>query len=274
MAKVNGATLMARSLKQQGVEYMFGIVGFPVQPIAAAAQEEGIRYIGMRNEQSASYAAQAVGYLTGRPGAALVGLRPRRGAWSLGPRQRAAELLADDPDRRRLGHSTRTAWARSRRSGRCRSPPRSASSPMRSSTCTAFRSMSKWPCATRSTAGPVRPIWTCPTTSSWVRSRRRRSTRPPTVAEPPRMQALDTDIERALNVLEIRRTAAGDRRQGHGLVARGRRGARLHRAHAGAVPRLTDGQGRHGRHPSPLGRRRPLPRAAGSRCHRPAAARG
>jgi 2-hydroxyacyl-CoA lyase 1 len=72
MAKVNGATLMARSLKQQGVEFMFGIVGFPVGPIAVAAQKEGIRYIGMRNEQSASYAAQAVGYLTGRPGAALV----------------------------------------------------------------------------------------------------------------------------------------------------------------------------------------------------------
>ena len=71
MGKVTGATLMARSLKQQGVDYMFGIVGFPVQPIAAAAQEEGITYIGMRNEQSASYAAQAVGYLTGRPGACL-----------------------------------------------------------------------------------------------------------------------------------------------------------------------------------------------------------
>ncbi len=71
MAKVTGATLMARSLKQQGVEYMFGIVGFPVQPIAAAAQEAGIKYIGMRNEQSASYAAQAAGYLTGRPGACL-----------------------------------------------------------------------------------------------------------------------------------------------------------------------------------------------------------
>jgi 2-hydroxyacyl-CoA lyase 1 len=43
-----------------------------VQPIAAAAQKEGITYVGMRNEQSASYAAQAVGYLTGRPGACLV----------------------------------------------------------------------------------------------------------------------------------------------------------------------------------------------------------
>jgi 2-hydroxyacyl-CoA lyase 1 len=72
MGKIDGATLMARSLKQQGVEYMFGIVGFPVGPIAAAAQQAGITYIGMRNEQSASYAAQAAGYLTGRPGAALV----------------------------------------------------------------------------------------------------------------------------------------------------------------------------------------------------------
>ena len=71
MGKVTGAQLMARSLKQQGVEFMYGIVGFPVQPIAAAAQEIGIKYIGMRNEQSASYAAQAADYLTGRPGACL-----------------------------------------------------------------------------------------------------------------------------------------------------------------------------------------------------------
>lgn len=71
MATVNGATLMARSLKQQGVDYMFGIVGFPVQGVAAAAQNEGITYIGMRNEQAASYAAHAAGYLTGRPQACL-----------------------------------------------------------------------------------------------------------------------------------------------------------------------------------------------------------
>jgi 2-hydroxyacyl-CoA lyase 1 len=72
MAKINGATLIARCLKQQGVEHMFGVVGFPVGPIAEAAQAAGIQYYGMRNEQSASYAAQAVGYLTGRPGACLV----------------------------------------------------------------------------------------------------------------------------------------------------------------------------------------------------------
>ena len=71
MSKITGATLLARSLKQQGVEYMFGVVGFPVQPVAAAAQVAGITYVGMRNEQAASYAAQAAGYLTGRPGACL-----------------------------------------------------------------------------------------------------------------------------------------------------------------------------------------------------------
>ena len=71
MGKIDGATLMARSLKQQGVDYMFGIVGFPVIGVAAAAQKAGITYIGMRNEQSASYAAQAAGYLTGRPQACL-----------------------------------------------------------------------------------------------------------------------------------------------------------------------------------------------------------
>jgi 2-hydroxyacyl-CoA lyase 1 len=72
MSEINGAELMARSLKQQGVECMFGIVGFPVQPIATACQEVGIRFYGMRNEQAASYATQAAGYLLGRPQACLV----------------------------------------------------------------------------------------------------------------------------------------------------------------------------------------------------------
>ena len=71
MATLDGNTLIARSLKKQGVEHMFGIVGFPVFGVAAAAQNEGIQFIGMRNEQAASYAAGAVGYFTGRPGACL-----------------------------------------------------------------------------------------------------------------------------------------------------------------------------------------------------------
>jgi 2-hydroxyacyl-CoA lyase 1 len=46
-------------LKQQGINHLFRLVGFPVGPIAAAPQKEGVAYIGMRNEQAASYAAQA-----------------------------------------------------------------------------------------------------------------------------------------------------------------------------------------------------------------------
>ena len=72
MAEIKGADLLAKSLKEQGVQYMFGVVGFPVGPIAEAAQKVGLPYIGMRNEQAASYAAGAVGFLTGRPGSCIV----------------------------------------------------------------------------------------------------------------------------------------------------------------------------------------------------------
>ena len=61
MADIDGATIIAKCLKANGVDYCFGIVGFPVQPIAAAMQKEGIRFIGMRHEQSAAYAAGAMG---------------------------------------------------------------------------------------------------------------------------------------------------------------------------------------------------------------------
>ncbi|XP_074623239.1 2-hydroxyacyl-CoA lyase 1-like [Acropora palmata] len=69
---MNGASLLASALKYKGVEYMFGVVGIPVIEVAGAAQAEGIKYIGMRNEQAACYAASAIGYLTGRPGVCLV----------------------------------------------------------------------------------------------------------------------------------------------------------------------------------------------------------
>ena len=69
---LTGAQVIARSLKSQGVKYVFGVVGFPVIEIGMAVQEAGIKYIGMRNEQAAAYAAGAIGYLTGMPGVCLV----------------------------------------------------------------------------------------------------------------------------------------------------------------------------------------------------------
>ena len=72
MAEIDGARLVARCLKQQGVDELFGVVGVPVTGIAAAAPSEGIRYIGTRHEQAAGYAAQAMSYLKGRIGACIV----------------------------------------------------------------------------------------------------------------------------------------------------------------------------------------------------------
>ncbi|KAH8647727.1 thiamine pyrophosphate enzyme, N-terminal TPP binding domain-containing protein [Xylariales sp. PMI_506] len=67
-----GAQIIARSLKDLGVTVIFGIVGVPVTEIAEHAIASGIRFIGFRNEQAASYAATAYGYLTGKPGVCLV----------------------------------------------------------------------------------------------------------------------------------------------------------------------------------------------------------
>lgn len=57
---------------QYNVQVVFGIVGIPVVEFAQVLQEVGIRFIGFRNEQAASYAASSYGYLTGKPGVLLV----------------------------------------------------------------------------------------------------------------------------------------------------------------------------------------------------------
>ncbi|KAJ8288093.1 hypothetical protein COCON_G00007520 [Conger conger] len=72
MEEVTGAQIIAEALRDQNVEYMFGIVGVPIMEVAMAAQAAGIKYVGMRNEQAACYAASAIGYLTGRPAVCLV----------------------------------------------------------------------------------------------------------------------------------------------------------------------------------------------------------
>ena len=69
---ITGAQIIAQALKGFGVKAIFGIVGIPVVEIAEEAINLGIRFIGFRNEQAASYAAGAYGYLTGLPGVCLV----------------------------------------------------------------------------------------------------------------------------------------------------------------------------------------------------------
>ena len=68
----SGAHIIARAIKDLGIQVIFGIVGIPVIEIAEQAIGLGIRFIGFRNEQAAGYAATAYGYLTGKPGTCLV----------------------------------------------------------------------------------------------------------------------------------------------------------------------------------------------------------
>jgi 2-hydroxyacyl-CoA lyase 1 len=72
MTAPTGAHIVAQSLHRIGVTVLFGIVGIPIVEIAEECINLGIKFIGFRNEQAASYAAGAYGYLTGRPGVCLV----------------------------------------------------------------------------------------------------------------------------------------------------------------------------------------------------------
>jgi 2-hydroxyacyl-CoA lyase 1 len=65
---IDGAGIVAKALKGQGAKHVFGICGIPVIELASYIQSEDIEYYGFRNEQAASYAAGAVGYMTSRPG--------------------------------------------------------------------------------------------------------------------------------------------------------------------------------------------------------------
>ena len=271
MATINGATLMARSLKQQGVDYMFGIVGFPVVPIAIAAQKEGITFIGMRNEQAASYATQAAGYLLGRPQACLVVSGPgvihalsglanaQQNNWpmiliggasgidqnGMGAFQEERQVLATTPFTKYshlvertdripfyVEQAVRTAWY-----GR---PGADLPRPARR----------RHP---RPGRGGRRARWR-------RRSRRRRAARPPTA-----------DVAAALAALQHAPSArsSSSARAWRGRVPR-TRCARFIETHRAAVPQLADGQGRDARRPPAVGRRGPLARAAGRRPRRAA----
>lgn len=62
----------AKLLKYYGVECIFGIVGIPIVTFANDLIAEGINFISCRNEQAASYAASAYGFLTNKPAVLLV----------------------------------------------------------------------------------------------------------------------------------------------------------------------------------------------------------
>src|SRR5882724_9024870 len=64
----DGFHLVVEALKLNGVDTIYGVAGIPITDLLRLAQNEGIRYIGFRHEQSAGNAAAIAGYLTQKPG--------------------------------------------------------------------------------------------------------------------------------------------------------------------------------------------------------------
>ena len=69
--QVTGMYILAKSLKNIGIDTMYGLVGIPVTEFAYLCQMEGIRFVGFRHEQQAGMAAATHGFLTKKPGVLL-----------------------------------------------------------------------------------------------------------------------------------------------------------------------------------------------------------
>ena len=244
-----------------------GSSGFRWARSPTAAQKEGITYVGMRNEQSASYAAQAVGYLTGRPGACLVVSGPgvvhalaglanaQQNGWPMILHRRRVGVLAQRHGRvpGRAPGADRDAVLQVRARGRARPPHpvlrRDGGQEL--DLRPARRELSRH--AGRHHHRQGRRV-----------DGGRAGALPGPAAHPGHAGGCRARAGRA----PVGGAAARHRRQGHGLLARRGRGARVHRAHQAAVPRLADGQGRDARQPSAVGRRGAQPRAAECRRRR------
>ncbi len=66
--QVTGMYILARALKNIGIENVYGLVGIPITEAGYMVQGQGIRFVGFRHEQQAGMAAATEGFLTKKPG--------------------------------------------------------------------------------------------------------------------------------------------------------------------------------------------------------------
>jgi acetolactate synthase-1/2/3 large subunit len=76
MAYLDGGQLVARALKQEGVECIFTLSGFHIAQIYNGCLDEGIRIIDTRHEQAAAHAADGWARITRKVGVAVVTAGP------------------------------------------------------------------------------------------------------------------------------------------------------------------------------------------------------
>ncbi len=73
---MNGSQILAKALKQQGVENFFFIMGAPMMLAENACMAEGIRAIDVRHEQAGAMMAHAYARLRNRPGICMAASGP------------------------------------------------------------------------------------------------------------------------------------------------------------------------------------------------------
>ena len=73
---MNNAEVIARTLAQAGVEYLFGLPGGEITAFIDACRRAGLKFVLTGHETSAAMIAQVVGEMTGTPGACAATLGP------------------------------------------------------------------------------------------------------------------------------------------------------------------------------------------------------
>lgn len=76
MAELTGSEILARCLKQEGVEDLFFIMGGPMLLAESCCIKQGIRMIDVRHEQAAAMMAQAYSRLLQKPGVCMAASGP------------------------------------------------------------------------------------------------------------------------------------------------------------------------------------------------------
>ena len=76
MVEINGGRLVAKQLKQAGIDTAFGVVAGPMIEVMSGMEREGIKVVNCRHEESACFAASAWGYLKKKPGVVIAGSGP------------------------------------------------------------------------------------------------------------------------------------------------------------------------------------------------------
>lgn len=72
----HGGELVMKVLKEQGVKFVFTLVGGHISPILVSCEKNGIRVVDTRHEVTAVFAADAVARMSGVPGVAAVTAGP------------------------------------------------------------------------------------------------------------------------------------------------------------------------------------------------------